>query len=75
MPDQPGARRYPHLFSPFTLGGVTLKNRIVIPGLTTNYGNLDGTVSNELCDYIACRARGGFGLITTENIGSMSAAA
>lgn len=69
MPDQPGARRYPHLFSPFTLAGVRLENRLVIPGLTTNYGNPDGSVSDELCAYIACRARGGFGLITTENIG------
>lgn len=32
----------------------------------TNYGNSDGTVSERLKNYLAARARGGFGLIITE---------
>lgn len=69
MTTEPGRELYPHVFSPFRLGGLELANRLVVPGLTTNFGNLDGTVSEALCDYLALRAAGGFGLITTENIG------
>ena len=69
MTATPGVERYPHLFSPFRLGAIELANRLVIPALTTNYGNDDGTVSDKLVTYMGRRAQGGFGLITTENIG------
>ncbi|MBI4270210.1 MAG: NADH:flavin oxidoreductase [Candidatus Rokubacteria bacterium] len=65
----PGAAAYPTLFSPFTLGGLRLPNRFSVPGLTTNYATPDGFVTDALCEYLAARARGGFGLIVTENLG------
>src|SRR3989304_3244295 len=64
-----GERAYPRLFSPFRLGPLALPNRFVVPGLTTHYASADGFVTDALCTYLAARARGGFGLIVTENLG------
>ena len=63
------ASPFPHLFSPFRLGGQTLRNRMVMPGITTNFAESDGSVGDRLSDYLKARARGGFGAIVTENIG------
>lgn len=63
------SERYPHLFSPLELGRLTLKNRLVVPGLTTSFAESDGSVGDTLCNYLAARAAGGFGLIVTENMG------
>jgi len=64
-----GERAYPRLFSPSRLGRLVLANRFVVPALTTNYASADGFVTDALCTYLAARARGGFGLIVTENLG------
>jgi len=69
MTPAPGERAYPRLFSPFRLGPLALPNRFVVPGLTTNYASADGSVTDALCAYLEARARGGFGLIVTENLG------
>jgi 2,4-dienoyl-CoA reductase-like NADH-dependent reductase (Old Yellow Enzyme family) len=58
--------QFPHLFSPITINGMTLKNRAVMPPMGTGYGNTDGTVSDRLLAYLARRAQGGTGLIITE---------
>lgn len=60
---------YPNLFSPLALGRLTLANRLVVPGLTTNFAEPDGSVGDALCRYLEERAAGGFGLIVTENMG------
>ncbi|GIW06097.1 MAG: oxidoreductase [Dehalococcoidia bacterium] len=58
---------YPHVFSPFDVGGVQLKNRIFISGHTTNFGeNL--LPSEKDVAYHAERAKGGVGLIFTGGI-------
>ncbi|WP_283622186.1 oxidoreductase [Limosilactobacillus avium] len=49
---------YPKLFSPFHIGHLQIKNRIVMPPLATNLGQ-DGFVTDELLDYFAARAKGG----------------
>lgn len=59
---------YPHLFSPLTINGMTLKNRIIMPPMGTNLASLNGEVTQEQIDYYELRARGGTGLITIENI-------
>ncbi|MBI2158716.1 MAG: hypothetical protein HYU26_17725 [Candidatus Rokubacteria bacterium] len=66
---RPGPGAYPRLFSPFTLGRLRLPNRFTVPALTTNYATPDGFVTDALCAYLAARARGGFGLVVTENLG------
>lgn len=58
-----------HVFSPLTIKGVTVANRIVMPPMGTNLGNADGTVSEENIAYMKRRAKGGPGLIITEITG------
>lgn len=64
-----GAVRYPNLFSPLRVGKLELPTRFAIAPMTTNFANPDGSVSRSLQDYLVERARGGFSLIITENIG------
>ena len=59
---------HPHLFSPLTINGMTLKNRIIMPPMGTNMATLNGEVSQEQLEYYELRAKGGTGLITIENI-------
>ena len=54
------------LFSPVTLAGHTIPNRIVMAPLTRQMAEEDGTPTAEMAGYYARRARGGFGLIITE---------
>ena len=56
---------FPNLFSPITLGGLTLKNRIVSTGHETHL-NEKGQVGDRLIAYHEARARGGAGLIVVE---------
>jgi 2,4-dienoyl-CoA reductase-like NADH-dependent reductase (Old Yellow Enzyme family) len=58
---------YPSLFSPFTLGARTLRNRIVHASMNTHMA-VDRRVTTQLIDYHAARARGGAALIVTEPI-------
>ncbi len=61
--------QYPHLFSPINIGRIQLNNRMVTPALTTNFAEEGGYVGDRLIHYINARASGGWGLVTTENIG------
>ena len=58
--------KYPHLFSPLTIHTITLKNRVVMPPMCTNYATIGGAVTDRLIEYYATRARGGVGLINVE---------
>jgi mycofactocin system FadH/OYE family oxidoreductase 2 len=58
---------YPHLFSPFTLNNVLLRNRVVMLPHVTFYGGHGYTPSERHAFYYAERARGGVGLIVTES--------
>ncbi|MCR4406860.1 MAG: FAD-dependent oxidoreductase [Anaerolineae bacterium] len=60
--------RHPKLFEPGLIGTLKLKNRIVMPPISTNLAGKDGTVTDELIFHYAERARGGVGLITVENV-------
>jgi 2,4-dienoyl-CoA reductase-like NADH-dependent reductase (Old Yellow Enzyme family) len=59
--------RYPSLFSAFTLGARTLRNRIVHASMNTHMA-AQTRVTTQLIDYHAARARGGAALIVTEPI-------
>ncbi len=63
-----GMSKFPNLFSPIQLGGVTLKNRLFSPAHGTTLGTRDGLVSDDLIRYHAARARGGAGLIILEGM-------
>jgi 2,4-dienoyl-CoA reductase-like NADH-dependent reductase (Old Yellow Enzyme family)/thioredoxin reductase len=58
--------KYPHLFSPLTIHTMTLKNRVGMPPMCTNYATIGGAVTDRLIEYYATRARGGVGLIDVE---------
>ena len=57
--------QFPHLFSPLTIGRVTVANRVSFSAHLTNLA-ADGLPTDRLVDYLAARARGGTGLIITE---------
>jgi 2,4-dienoyl-CoA reductase-like NADH-dependent reductase (Old Yellow Enzyme family) len=57
----------PDLFSPFTLKGVTLRNRIAMSPMTM-YGSVDGQMDDYHVMYLGARAAGGFGLVFPEQI-------
>ena len=54
------------LWSPMQLGPVTVRNRIVFSAHLTNYATQDGLPSDQHAAYYAERAKGGAGLIITE---------
>lgn len=59
---------FPHLFSPLTIRGMVLKNRIMSTGHDTTLPT-DGTVNAALVAYHRARAKGGVGLIVTQVAG------
>lgn len=60
------SQKYQYLFSPFEIGGLTIKNRLVMAPMTTNYAQQDGDISSRLIKYYAARAEGGVGMIVIE---------
>ena len=57
----------PDLFSPFTLKGVTLRNRIAMSHMTM-YRAVDGRMTDFHVMLMGSRAAGGFGLVFPEQI-------
>ncbi len=57
--------RYRYLFSPLRLGPVTVRNRVVFSAHLTNYAQ-DGLPTAQHAAYYEARAKGGAGLIITE---------
>ena len=58
--------QYPRLFSPIAIHTMTLKNRVIMPPMCTDYATIGGAVTDRLIDYYTARARGGVGLIDVE---------
>jgi len=54
------------LLTPGNIGPVTIKNRIVMPPMTTRSANEEGFVTDDTVAYYMARVRGGTGLITVE---------
>ena len=57
--------QFQHLFTPFTVGSVTVRNRIVVPGHATLFMPADGLPTDRMLHYWLAKARGGVGLIMT----------
>ena len=64
----PGVETYPNLFSPKKIGNVELANRAVVSPLTRASATEDGIVTDQMRDYYASYARGGWGLIISEAV-------
>ncbi|MBW8383807.1 MAG: FAD-dependent oxidoreductase [Youngiibacter sp.] len=58
---------FEQLFSPFTIRGTTIKNRCTVPAMVTDFCNDDGTATERYIAYHEEKARGGWGLIITED--------
>ena len=57
---------YEKLFEPGVIGGLELKNRIVMPAMGCSLAESSGEAGERMIKYYADRARGGAGLIITE---------
>lgn len=58
MPDPALSARYPTLLSPWRLGGLELRNRVVCSPMTTGFGYVDGVPDEQLLAYFRTRSRG-----------------
>jgi len=56
-------------FQPFKIGDLEVKNRLVNTGVATSYCKPDGKATDRLIGYYEARAKGGWGLIITDNYG------
>ena len=54
------------LFDPARIGSVDLRNRVIMPAMTTRLADAEGFVTDDSIAYYAARARGGVGLVTVE---------
>ena len=54
------------LLTPARIGPVEIKNRIVMPPMTTRTSDAEGFVTDDTVAYYMARVRGGVGLITVE---------
>jgi 2,4-dienoyl-CoA reductase-like NADH-dependent reductase (Old Yellow Enzyme family)/thioredoxin reductase len=61
--------RFKTLFSPFRIGNLELRNRIVMPPMATHFAGEDGSVNDRHIAYYVRRIKGGVGYITFEHTG------
>ena len=59
---------FKHIFSPLTINGMTLPNRVVMMPMGSDFAGHTGELSDEHIKYYELRARGGTGLIIVENV-------
>ncbi len=57
---------YLHLMSPAEIGGMKLRNRIVLAAMGSNYASEEGHCTEQLKAYYEARAKGGTGLVVLE---------
>lgn len=57
---------YEKLFEPLKIGELEIKNRFVVPAMDSHYTNEQHYFTKQALNYYGERAKGGFGLITTE---------
>jgi 2,4-dienoyl-CoA reductase-like NADH-dependent reductase (Old Yellow Enzyme family) len=57
---------YEKLLSPYTINGLTLPNRLVVPAMVTRLSGEDGFVNQDITDRYVRFAKGGTGLIVVE---------
>ena len=55
------------VFSPIKIGGIEIRNRLVVPAMVMNFCTIDGTATERYIAYHEAKARGGWGLIITED--------
>lgn len=58
---------YEALFQEVSIGTMRLKNKLIVPAMSTRFVGEDGKATERFAAYHERRARGGWGLIITEN--------
>ncbi|SHI10025.1 2,4-dienoyl-CoA reductase [Sporobacter termitidis DSM 10068] len=61
-------RKFPSLFSPLKVGGVTLKNRIISAPMTYPLLTSDGCLTPEAIAFYELRAKGGAAVVTVSEV-------
>lgn len=56
------------VFTPIMVGNLEIKNRFVVPPMVTNMCDPDGVFGEQYLSYYEAKAKGGWGLIITENL-------
>jgi 2,4-dienoyl-CoA reductase-like NADH-dependent reductase (Old Yellow Enzyme family)/thioredoxin reductase len=59
--------KFEKLFSPGRIGGMEIKNRLIVPPMLTEYANADGSLTERYIRYYEEKAKGGWGLIICED--------
>ena len=62
------ARKFPYLFSPLKVGGLTLKNRIISAPMTYPILTSDGCLTPEAAAFYELRAKGGAAVVTVSEL-------
>ena len=60
------AKNFRKLFEPYTVKSMTVKNRIVMTPIGTNFAEHTGEVNEKIIEYYKQRAKGGTGLVVIE---------
>jgi len=60
---------YMKLFEPIKIGSMELKNRLIVPAMSTLAAAQDGASTEQFIAYHERKARGGWGLVITEYFG------
>jgi len=60
--------KFKHIFEPYNLRGLELKNRLIAAPCERNFANTDGSVTQKYIDFLVERAKGGIGLINVESM-------
>lgn len=60
---------YEKLFQPIKIGTMEVKNRLVVPAMSTLTATLEGAATEQFIAYHERKAKGGWGLIITEYYG------
>jgi 2,4-dienoyl-CoA reductase-like NADH-dependent reductase (Old Yellow Enzyme family)/thioredoxin reductase len=56
-----------NIFSPIKIGHIEIPNRLVVPAMVMNFCHVNGTATERYIAYHEAKARGGWGLIITED--------
>lgn len=58
---------FSHLLRPLKINGMTIKNRMGVSAMVSSYNQENGDITERYKAYHEAKAKGGFGLIITEN--------
>lgn len=62
------SRKFPNLFSPLQIGGLTMKNRIISAPMTFPILTSDGSLTPEAAAFYELRAKGGAAVVTVSEL-------